>query len=130
MSANENPNAPTKPEAKPGCAATHGSVRPDKALTLRLELERVINCASAENGSDTPDYILARYLSRCLRAFDDAVNDREAWYGRKTIDPIEMLKCNKCAKALPPLEPGESVCVSGYLCRECFQAQRKADRSE
>ena len=25
MNANENPNAPTKPEAQPGCAATHGS---------------------------------------------------------------------------------------------------------
>lgn len=33
---------------------------------LRSEIKRAINRASAENGSDTPDHILADYLLGCL----------------------------------------------------------------
>lgn len=47
------------------------------------ELRRLINCQSMENGCNTPDFILAEYLDRCLMAFDLAVNAREAWYGRQ-----------------------------------------------
>jgi hypothetical protein len=54
---------------------------------LRKEIETVINCASAENGSNTPDFILASYLGDCLAAFDRAVNAREAWYGRVPSPP-------------------------------------------
>lgn len=50
--------------------------------TLRKEIETALNRHSAENGSDTPDFILAEYLVGCLRAFDAAVSAREAWYGR------------------------------------------------
>lgn len=46
------------------------------------ELETLINRCSAENASDTPDFILARYLSGCLDAFHAAVRAREAWFGR------------------------------------------------
>ncbi len=50
---------------------------------LRKEIAYVLMCHSAENGSDTPDFILAHYLVACLQAFDDAVNAREKWYGRE-----------------------------------------------
>lgn len=50
---------------------------------LRKQIEHAINSASAENGSDTPDFILAEFLTGCLRAFDSAVRDRERWYGRE-----------------------------------------------
>lgn len=49
---------------------------------LRYEIEQAVNRVSAENGSNTPDFILAGYLVSCLAAFDRAVNDRERWYGR------------------------------------------------
>jgi hypothetical protein len=49
---------------------------------LRAEIERAINYASAENGSNTPDFILAQYLTDCLAAFDRAVQARAKWYGR------------------------------------------------
>lgn len=52
-------------------------------MTFRKELETVINRYSQENGSNTPDFILADYLTNCLLAFDSAVNARERWYGRK-----------------------------------------------
>lgn len=35
-----------------------------------------------ENGSDTPDFILAEYLKHCLIAFNLMVQAREKWYGR------------------------------------------------
>ncbi|MHA2064470.1 MAG: hypothetical protein ACXABY_08830 [Candidatus Thorarchaeota archaeon] len=49
---------------------------------FRKELESLINAHSKENGSNTPDYILAGYLEDCLIAFDRAVFMRELWYGR------------------------------------------------
>lgn len=48
---------------------------------LRSEVQHAINRHSAENGSNTPDFILADYLVACLDAFDHAVKAREFWYG-------------------------------------------------
>ncbi len=45
-------------------------------------IRREINKACAENGSNTPDSILATYLLSCLEAFNAAVNVREEWFGR------------------------------------------------
>lgn len=45
-------------------------------------LEHLINELSLENGSNTPDFILARYLRECLEQFDETVHARETWYGR------------------------------------------------
>lgn len=47
---------------------------------FRKELECVLNKHSMENGSDTPDFILAIYLVNCLKAFDVAVKQRGTWY--------------------------------------------------
>ena len=47
---------------------------------LRKEIEQAINKNSCENGSGTPDFILAEYLTDCLKAFDKAVVRREGWY--------------------------------------------------
>lgn len=47
------------------------------------ELETLINRHSKENGSDTPDFILAKYLRTCLDNFNIAVKEREKWYGRE-----------------------------------------------
>ena len=45
-------------------------------------LRALINQTNQENGSDTPDRILAQYLDVCLANFNTAVQHREAWYGR------------------------------------------------
>ena len=52
------------------------------AAAFRSELERLINRESMENGSNTPDFILAKFLRGCLESFDSAVQERETWYGR------------------------------------------------
>lgn len=51
------------------------------AGSLHAEITHAINRHSAENGSNTPDFILATYLLACLNAFDLAVNARTDWYG-------------------------------------------------
>lgn len=50
--------------------------------SLDSSLRTLLNRFSAENGSNTPDFILANYLMACLAAFDAATNDRETWFGR------------------------------------------------
>ncbi len=56
-------------------------------MPLREEIESAINRTSSENGSNTPDFILAEYLTDCLAAFDKAVVAREKWYGRGCHQP-------------------------------------------
>jgi hypothetical protein len=48
---------------------------------LTKNLEDALNRNSAENASNTPDFILAGFLEDCLRAWDRASNSREKWYG-------------------------------------------------
>ena len=50
--------------------------------TLQEDIAAVLNRHSVENASNTPDFILAMYLLNCLAAFDEAVQQRETWYGR------------------------------------------------
>ena len=47
------------------------------------ELTSLLNRYSMENGSNTPDFILAEYLKNCLLAFNSASNRRETWYDVK-----------------------------------------------
>lgn len=49
---------------------------------LQAELEMAINRHSRENESNTPDFILAKYMLACLEAFETASRSREAWYGK------------------------------------------------
>ncbi len=60
--------------------------RPKQPLTLVQELAQVINRRSLESGSDTPDFILADYLGRCLVAFDDCTKQRTKWYGLEAFN--------------------------------------------
>ena len=63
-------------------------------MDFRKELETVINKFSKENGSDTPDFILAEYLVGCLNAFDRATTQREKWYGNEVpkAETLEEVK--------------------------------------
>ncbi len=46
------------------------------------KLTNLLNCTSQENGSNTPDFILAEYLRDCLDVFNNTLQKREKWYGR------------------------------------------------
>lgn len=68
------------PDEPTGTAPTDmAAQRPD----LEGALRSVLNSYSAENASDTPDFILAEYVKGCLDAFNQAVRVREKWYGRR-----------------------------------------------
>jgi hypothetical protein len=46
------------------------------------DLKDLINHHSRENYSNTPDLVLAQFLVGTIKSFEEAVNQREAWYGR------------------------------------------------
>lgn len=55
---------------------------------FRQKIESAINSHGIENGSQTPDFILAQYLMDCLMAWDKATMHREAFYGRaESVEP-------------------------------------------
>jgi len=107
-------------------------------MTFRKELIELINRHSKENGSDTPDFILADYLIECLKNFNKTMKLRESWYGRDIAEPkgqllnidtyYERLAAdinhnNKCARAtlgdLPEvtaedLKPTPDLCCGIY----------------
>jgi hypothetical protein len=59
---------------------------PKQPQTLVQELTSLINRRSLENGSDTPDFILADLLSRCLVTFDDCIKQRTKLYGLESFN--------------------------------------------
>jgi len=58
-----------------------------KENNFRDELREVINKHCKENGSNTPDFVLAEYLDNCLKVFDLAIKSRENWYGKELNPP-------------------------------------------
>lgn len=50
--------------------------------TFIKALEHIINKHSQEDGSDTPDFIIASFLGAVLEAWNLAQAEREAWYSR------------------------------------------------
>lgn len=52
------------------------------ASDFTSQLRALINAHSLENASETPDFILAQYLTGCLRTWDQATQRRETWYYR------------------------------------------------
>lgn len=74
----------TEEAAKPGALQTPTEEEPPPTpSTLVRDLEALLNMHSAENESNTPDFILAEYLMDCLHAFETASRHREQWYGRR-----------------------------------------------
>lgn len=67
------------------------------------ELQKLINRYSQESGSDTPDWILAEYLTSCLAAFDAAVTKREQWYGRDVRAIADRLATRQSKRGDPAI---------------------------
>jgi hypothetical protein len=67
---------------------------------FKKELEQLINKTSRENDSNTPDFILAEFLTNCLSTFNFTIQRREAWYGREPKKPEEKILCKSHAENL------------------------------
>lgn len=76
--------------------------------TLRQDIASVLNQHSRENGSNTPDWILAEYLILCMDAFDGATKARRAWYGFE----LEYPGCAK-VKDLPTITFDQALAECG-----------------
>lgn len=50
---------------------------------LVTRLAELLNEQGAEEGSNTPDYLLAEFLAGCLGAYNAASMAREDWYGHR-----------------------------------------------
>ena len=48
---------------------------------LETKLKGLINEESRENDSNTPDFLLAEFMMKCLDAFELTSNRREVWFG-------------------------------------------------
>ena len=51
-----------------------------KREAFARELKQLINKYSLEDGSDTPDFVLAEHLIRSLELFHLSTNVRKSWY--------------------------------------------------
>lgn len=49
-------------------------------VSFEKKLENLINCESMENGSNTPDFLLAMFMKECLGSFNRATKARDIWY--------------------------------------------------
>lgn len=49
----------------------------DRRENFRKELESLINRYSMEELSNTPDFILAEYLEKCMDTFNSCINWRD-----------------------------------------------------
>jgi hypothetical protein len=81
-------------------------------MDLKKRIREAINIASAENRSNTPDFILAEYLTDCLDAFDKATKARQIWY-----QVGEVIETNNYT----PQQPTATYCTctpSGLVYRE------------
>lgn len=58
----------------------HAPIYTKKQELFRTKLEYLINEMGMENTSNTPDYILATYLTECLIVFNEATIDRTSHY--------------------------------------------------
>jgi len=79
-------------------------------VSFQKELTALINKHSLENGSNTPDFLLAGYLHECLLAFNSATRTREDWYGR-TYDSPASTPAGSSLEHIP-FNQSQSIVVS------------------
>ena len=92
-----------------GAAQVSGT--PESACSaegFRGELEQLINRHSRENRSNTPDFLLAEFITNCLIAYENATMQRDRWYGiapRPGVSP-NPAQHRSCGPADGPCERG------------------------
>lgn len=63
-------------------SSADSGIEQDREFAFVEGLRALINNYSKENASNTPDFIIAQYLDNCLLALNQAIQQRETWYGR------------------------------------------------
>lgn len=87
-------------------------------MNLQTEIQNAVNRRSAENGSDTPDFILSAFLTNCLDSFDRAVREREHWYGRMHAG-VRVPTVEHIAETMRAMTSDERMSVMNQFCLYC-----------
>lgn len=95
-----------------------------KQTGFEEKLEDLVNEFSMENGSNTPDYILAQFLAGCLDLFNGTTKARDMW---RLVRDCDMCKGERSSEVdslnevfLPDDEWKQDL--SGFLRGEAFDA--------
>jgi len=80
---------------------------------LESDLTALLNSYSLENESNTPDFILAEYLVRCLDAYNVALTERAQWYGRMDVPGRGSLPFNGAMKPIFDISDDEQEGAKG-----------------
>jgi len=102
---------------------------PDMAegVDILRDLAAVLNCYSQENRSNTPDFVLAGFVLRCLHALDEAVNERDRWY-HVALRPGASAIQFEVSEQVPP---GKVLVKTEALSEEAIEElRRQVDESE
>src|SRR6185312_8291231 len=92
-----------------------------KGETVHEALRAVVNRFSIENHSNTPDFILARFLQDALDVFASAVRKRSEWYGGR--DSIGW-QCPNCKPSIAsPSHPIEGETPKKEPCQACIERE-------
>ena len=62
---------------------------------MEKELRQLLNKYSAENESNTPDWILAQFMLGCLNSFNQAVVKRDGFFGYKPFGENGVIPLGK-----------------------------------
>jgi len=81
--------------------------------TFRKDLTSLLNSISIENLSDTPDFILAHFLTDCLEAFNSAINKRDAW-NREDKQPAPKSPAPEPPKTVPMNERLAEIALNAW----------------
>ena len=74
---------------------------------FQIELTQLLNRHSKENESNTPDFILAKYLLDCLGSFNNAIAARKSWYGAElAVVAVEPEDVKQEIKRIPNVPKG------------------------
>lgn len=63
------------------------------------DLQSVLNRHCQEGFSNTPDFLLAEFIGKCIEAFNEATKARDSWYGvnlRPATSPPASLVLDSC----------------------------------
>ena len=99
---------------------------------FRAKLETIINEHSMESGSNTPDFILAKYLAKCLTNFDESVVARDTWYGKRATGTalVDSERTPPESRSINPISPSyEAGKVEGFTSGQNNQDADLSDAS-
>ena len=72
-------------------------------VNFKKELEQLINKHSIENGSNTPDFILAEYLWGCLLNYESIIACRNSWYKSEKEDGYTVKFTHEIGVKIPTI---------------------------